>query len=164
MADEHVVVRSLEHLSGNLQRPGLAVAVETRDRPGPAYKEGVFSDDRVWIQLRGGLMVASARVKIAWRGEYSRIDEIKQRARAPASETFWHGRPRAGYAVVAELEQEWWIDPYWGGPRTYGYEWIVLETDAKRRSWLDPREPPRTGSGLRSAFFSARESGFPSAG
>ncbi|MCA1833192.1 MAG: hypothetical protein ABR548_01340 [Actinomycetota bacterium] len=161
MADEHVYIRSLEHFAGTPDRPRLGIGVETRDRPGPAYKAGVFSEDTVWIQLQGGLLVAKVRVKIAWRGEYSRIDEVRKRAGdAQVSESFWSGRPRGGYAVVAAFEQERWIEPHWGGPRTYGYEWIVLESDAKRKSWLDKKEPPRGGEDLRAKFLSARERSF----
>jgi hypothetical protein len=161
MADEHVVVRALEHMTGTPDRPRLAFGVETRDRPGPAYKEGVFSDDAVWVQLHGGLFVAKAKVKIAWRGEYSRLDEVRRRCPdLPAPESFWSGRPRAGYAVVATLEGERWIDPFWGGPRTYGYEWIVLENDAKRKSWLDHKPPPRGGEALREEFLAARAASF----
>ena len=161
MADEHVVIRSLEHMTGSNDRPALRYAIETRDRPGPAYKEGVYSDDTVWVQVRGGLIVAKAAVKIAWKGEYSRIDEIRKRAPdAPMPESFWAGRPRSGYAIVAQLQNERWVDPYWGGPRTYGYEWIVLESDAKRASWLEPKDPPRGGEGLKGDFVRARDAGF----
>lgn len=156
---EHVVVRPLEHFAGTPAKPALSVALETRDRAGPAYKAGIFSDDDVWIQVHGGLLVARARVEIAWRGEYSRLDEITARARElPAA--IWSGRPRAGYAVVAKLTQERWIDPVWAGPRTYGYEWIVLESASKRSAWLDAREPPRGGEGLLRDFLAARERSF----
>jgi len=156
---EHVVVRSLEHLAGTASKPSLDTALETRDRPGPAYKAGVFSDDDVWVQVHGGLLVARARVEIAWRGEYSRLDEIKARARG-LPDAMWSGRPRAGYAVVAKLTQERWIEPTWSGPRTYGYEWIVLENESKRASWLTPKEPPRGGEGLLQDFLAARERAF----
>ena len=46
---EHVVVRALEHLAGDSAKPALGFAVETRDRPGPAYKEGSSPDDVVWV-------------------------------------------------------------------------------------------------------------------
>lgn len=158
----HVHIRSLEHLAGSVERPRLEVAVETRDRPGPAYKAGVYSDDQVWVQVRGGLLVARATVRIAWRGEFSRLDEIKRRtADVPLPESFWSGRPRAGYAVVAQLSDERWIEPFWGGPRTYGYEWVVLEDERKRASWLDRKEPPRGGESLRDEFLAARSEGFP---
>jgi hypothetical protein len=158
---EHVQIRALEHMTGDPSGPRLRFAVETRDRPGPAYKAGVFSDDEVWIQLSGGLLVARARVKIAWKGEYSRIEEITRRVKgAPLPASFWQGRPRSGYAVVAELENERWIDPYWGGPRSYAYEWITLEGDAKRAGWLDRKEPPRGGEDLRTGFRRARDAGF----
>lgn len=161
MADEHVVIRALEHLSGDESGPRIGYGIETRDRPGPAYKGGVFSDDAVWVQLRGGLFVARARVKIAWRGEYSRIDEIRARCPGfPAPESFWIGRPRAGYAVVATLDVERWIEPFWAGPRTYTYEWIVLENEAKRSSWLNAKEPPRGGEGLKEEFLRSRAAGF----
>src|SRR5688572_7688147 len=161
MADEHVVIRALEHMTGSSERPSLRYAIETRDRPGPAFKEGVYSDDVVWVQLRGGLFVAKATVKIAWKGEYSRIDEIRRRAPdAAMPESFWTGRPRAGYAIVAQLQAERWIEPFWAGPRTYQYEWIVLESDAKRTSWLDQKEAPRGGEGLKGDFTRARDAGF----
>jgi len=161
MADEHVAIRALEHMVGDADRPRLRYAIEARDRPGPAYKEGVFSDDTVWIQLRGGLFVAKATVKMAWRGEFSRIDEIRARAAGlDVPEDFWQGRPRSGYAIVAELQAERWIEPFWGGPRTYGYEWVVLESDKKRASWLEPKEAPRTGEGLKGDFERARAAGF----
>jgi len=41
MADdstEHVQTRALEHVAGSEDRPALRYALETRDRPGPAYK------------------------------------------------------------------------------------------------------------------------------
>jgi hypothetical protein len=156
---EHVVVRSLQHIVGTPAKPALSIALETRDRPGPAYKAGVFSDDDVWIQVHGGLLVGRARVEIAWRGEFARLDEIKARARE-LPEAMWSGRPRAGYAVVAKLTQERWIDPVWAGPRTYGYEWIVLENASKRASWLEPKEPSRGGEGLLRDFLTARERSF----
>ncbi|HVL32677.1 MAG TPA: hypothetical protein VM600_03750 [Actinomycetota bacterium] len=158
---EHVQIRSLEHLTGDTARPLLRYAIETRERPGPAHKQGVYSDDELWMQLRGGLFVARARVKIAWRGEYSRLDEIRARVegwRVP--ESFWTGRPRHGYAIVAELQAERWVDPFWAGPRSYAYEWIVLESDAKRASWLDPKDPPRGRAGLVAEFLQARAGGF----
>jgi hypothetical protein len=160
MADEHVIIRALELMTGTTDRPRLGYAVETRDRPGPAYKEGVFSDDVVWVQLHGGLFVAKAKVKIAWRGEYSRIDEVRKRTPdAPMPDAFWNGRPRSGYAVVATLADERWIQPFWAGPRTYGYEWIVLENDAKRKSWLDKKEPPRGGETLKDRFVRTFKAG-----
>ncbi len=159
---EHVCIRALEDFAGSEDRPKLRYALETRDRPGPGFKAGVYSDDDVWIQLRGGLFVANARIKIAFRGEYSRIDEIRRRVPdIDVSDAFWSGRPRAGYAIVATIEQERWIDPYWGGPRTYAYEWIVLEDEKKRSSWLDVKPPPRGSEDLRVQFLDARRRGFP---
>ncbi|GAC1415086.1 MAG: hypothetical protein NVSMB57_10590 [Actinomycetota bacterium] len=141
-----MLVRKLEHLTGTKGSPRLGFAVEVRDRKGPAHKTGAFEDDIVWIQLSGGLIVGKAKVKICWRGEFSRIDEIRRRtAGSPIHdvEDFWAGRPRVGYSAVAELKNENWIPPYWGGPRTYGYEWIVLDEEKKRASWLDKKDPPR---------------------
>ena len=42
--------------------------------------------------------------------------------------------------------------PFWAGPRTYGYEWVRLEDEKKRASWLDRREPPRGGESLARSF------------
>ena len=152
---DHVLIRRLEYLSGTGRHPSLAYAIEMRERPGPAHKHGAFPDDVVWIQLHGGLFVAKARVRICWRGEYSLPKEIRARTRGSDIHgliDFWRRRPRSGYAAVAELEHEMWIEPFWAGPRTYGYEWILLENDKKRASWLDKREPPRTGDELRRHF------------
>ncbi|HVL63754.1 MAG TPA: hypothetical protein VM573_01150 [Actinomycetota bacterium] len=152
---DHVVVRKLEHLTGNGSRPHLGFAVETRDRPGPAHKNGAFPDDAVWVQLHGGLFVARARVELCWTGEYARIGEVRRRTHgAPIYDVldFWRGRPKFGYAAVASLKAETWIEPFWAGPRTYGYEWILLDDDKKRASWLDHKPPPRGGSDLPEAF------------
>jgi hypothetical protein len=153
---DHVVIRKLEHLTGSAAGPRLAFAVEARDRKGPAYKAGAFERDVVHVQLHGGLFVARAAVKISWIGEYSRIDEVRARTRgAPIHdvEDFWQGRPRIGYAAIAELGHERWLPaPFWAGPRTYAYEWVVLEDDAKRRSWLESKEPPRGGEGVKASF------------
>ncbi len=149
---DHVVVRSLGHLTGDAGKPAVGFAVETRDRPGPAYKEGSSPDDVVWVQLDGGLFVAKARIVIGWVGEYSSVDEVRARTAGPLHEldAFWTGRPRYGYAAVARLQHESWLaEPFWAGPRSYGYEWILLENDKKRTSWLDPKPPPRGGEGLR---------------
>ena len=153
---DHVVIRKLEHLTGSGDAPRLSYAVETRDRKGPAHKAGAFERDLVHVQVHGGLFVARAVVKISWIGEYSRIDEVRARTRgAPIHDVddFWQGRPRIGYAAVAELVQERWLpSTFWAGPRTYGYEWVVLDDDAKRKSWLEPKEPPRGGEGLKAEF------------
>ncbi|HEY7282195.1 MAG TPA: hypothetical protein VID47_11445 [Actinomycetota bacterium] len=152
---DHVVVRSLEHLRGDAGTPSLGFAVETRDRPGPAYKEGSSPDDPVWVQLEGGLFVAKARILLGWVGEYSSVDEVRSRTTGPLHDldAFWAGRPRYGYAAVARLQRESWLDdPFWAGPRSYGYEWVLLENDKKRASWLDPKPPPRGGEGLRDRF------------
>jgi hypothetical protein len=154
---EHVVIRPLEHLTGGADRPDLGFAVETRDRPGPAHKEGSSPDDDIWVQLEGGLFVARARIRLGWVGEYSTIDEVRARTRGSpieALDAFWAGRPRYGYAAVASLQGERWIDPFWAGPRSYAYEWVLLENDKKRASWLDPKPPPRGGEGLKSRFES----------
>jgi hypothetical protein len=153
---DHVLVRKLEHLTGSGSTPRLGYAVETRDRKGPAHKNGAFEGDLVHVQLHGGLLVARAVVRICWIGEYSRIDEVRARTKGSPIhdvEDFWQGRAKVGYAAVAELVNERWLPaPFWGGPRTYGYEWVVLEDDAKRKSWLDEKEPPRGGEGLKASF------------
>ncbi|MGH2795217.1 MAG: hypothetical protein ACRDKG_13045 [Actinomycetota bacterium] len=153
---DHVVIRKLEHLTGSEAGPRLGYAVETRDRRGPAHKSGAFESDVVHVQLHGGLFVARAAVKISWIGEYFGVDEVRARTRGSPLhdvEEFWAGRPRVGYAAVAELVQERWLPaPFWAGPRTYGYEWVVLEDDAKRLSWLDTKEPPRGGASLVRGF------------
>ncbi len=152
---DHVLIRHLEHLSGSREKPSLGFGVETRDRPGPLHKSGAFEDDRVWIQLHGGLFVARAVVRICWVGEYAEIGSVRIRTRSAAlhdMDAFWNHRPRYGYAAVATLHHEAWIDPFWAGPRTYGYEWVLLEDAKKRSSWLDAKPPPRGGEGLKRAF------------
>ena len=158
---DHVVVRKLEQLTGSAAAPSVGFAVETRDRPGPAYKEGTSPDDTVWVQLHGGLLVAKARIEIGWVGEYSSIAQVRDRTRAApqlhGQEAFWAGRPRYGYAAVAKLRFEKWLpEALWAGPRTYGYEWVVLENEKKRASWLEPKPPPRGGEGLLEQFSAWR--------
>lgn len=153
--DAHVLIRHLEHLTGTSSAPRIAYAIEARDRKGPAHKTGAFEDEVVWIQLHGGLYVGKAKVKICWRGEFSSIEEVRRRtAGSPIHDVaaYWEGRPRFGYAAVAELKAESWIQPFWAGPRTYGYEWVVLGDDAKRASWLEKKDPPRDGDTLRRQF------------
>lgn len=152
---EHVLIRRLEHLTGNAASPRLAYGVETRDRPGPVHKHGAFENDVVWIQLHGGLFVGRAVVEIAWVGEYSDVRQVRDRTRgAPIHgvEGFWTGRARYGYAAVVTLRRESWVEPFWAGPRTYAYEWVRLEDERKRSSWLDPRPPPREGAALVDRF------------
>lgn len=154
---EHVVIRALEHLTGDSDHPALGYAVETRDRPGPAFKNGTTPGEDVWVQLHGGLIVGKAKIKLGWVGEYSGIDSVRSRTKGAAVhdlDDFWVGRPRLGFAVVASLEQEKWVEPFWAGPRTYAYEWVTLEDEKKRASWLEPREPPRGGAGLLKQFRS----------
>lgn len=152
---DHVVIRKLEELTGTARSPQIGYAVETRERPGPAHKQGAFPDDGVWVQLRGGLIVAKARIQLCWRGEYSHIDEVRGRTRGSSIHdltAFWSGRPRYGYAAVASLTHEIWIDPYWAGPRTYGYEWVLLNDDKKRTSWLGEKPAPRSREDLMKSF------------
>lgn len=152
---EHVLIRRIEHLTGSPAAPRLGFAVEIRDRPGPAHKHGAFPDDDVWVQLHGGLYVAKAKVRICWVGEYSNIREVRRRtAGAPLHdvENFWARRPKFGYAAVAQLQGERWLEPFWAGPRTYGYEWIILDDAKKRSSWLDKKAPPSNGDALERAF------------
>lgn len=156
---EHVQIRKLEHLTGTANAPRLQYALETRTTRGPAHKEGAFPDDLVWIKVHGGLVVGKARVQIAWVGEYSSLGEIRQRTRDAAIyriDDLWAGRPKVGYAVVAELKDERWVEPHWAGPRTYGYEWVVLD-DKKRASWLEEKPPPRGGEELLNAFVAWRD-------
>jgi hypothetical protein len=154
---DHVIIRKLEHLSGSERAPALRFAVETRDRPGPAHKTGAFEGDSVWIQLHGGLMVGRAKVQICYVMEYSSIEEVRARTRGSALHgvaEFWKGRPRYGFAAVAAMVDESWLPtPQWSGPRSYGYEWVVLDDDKKRATWLDRKDPPRgDGAELRTKF------------
>jgi hypothetical protein len=157
---EHVLVRRLEHLSGSAESPALRYGVEIRERPGPLHKHGAFPDEVVWVQLHGGLFVGRAIVRLCWVGEYSSIDDVRGRTRGSSlhgMDDFWKGRPRYGYAAVAELERERWLpEPFWAGPRTYAYEWIRLEDGKKRSSWLEPKEPPRGEEGLLERFRARR--------
>ena len=158
---EHVLIRRLEHLTGSAVRPALGFGVEIRDRPGPLYKTGAFAEDRVWVQVHGGLFVAKAVVRISWVGEYSDVASVRARTKGSAIhdvDGFWKHRPRFGYAGVATLEHESWIEPFWAGPRTYGYEWVLLEDERKRSSWLDPKPPARGGEGLLEQFLAWRTS------
>jgi len=140
---DHVLIRRLEHLAASPGGPLIGFGVETRERPGPLHKHGAFPDEAVWIQLHGGLIVAKAVVSLCWVGEYSQVADVRARTRGSPLfdlEDFWKGRPRYGYAGVAGLHGERWLDePFWAGPRTYGYEWVRLEDEKKRRSWLDPK-------------------------
>jgi hypothetical protein len=153
---DHVLIRRLEHLTGSASLPSLAFGTEARDRPGPLHKRGAFEGDRVWVQVHGGLFVARAIVRICWVGEYSDIGSVRERTKGSAVydlDEFWKGRPRYGFAAVATLDRESWLDePFWGGPRTYGYEWVVLEDRKKASSWLDPKPPPRGGAAIQEAF------------
>lgn len=145
-AVDHVIIRKLEHLTGSSKAPAVGFAVETRERPGPAHKEGAFEGDVVWVQLHGGLIVAKAKVAIGYVMEYSNVEEVRRRTQGTPLHgvaDFWKGRPRYGFAAVASLTDEIWVTPYWGGPRTYAYEWVVLDEAKKRASWLDKKEPPR---------------------
>jgi hypothetical protein len=154
---DHVLIRDLDHLTGSAAAPALRFGVETRDRAGPLHKHGAYEDDLVWIQVHGGLFVGRATVRICWVGEYSDIEAVRARAVGSAIHdvaAFWERRPRYGYAGVVTLHREAWIEPFWAGPRTYGYEWVLLESDAKRSSWLDPKAPPRGGEGLLDRFRS----------
>jgi hypothetical protein len=157
MAD-HVLIRKLEHLTGTDKAPSWGYAVETRASAGPAHKHGAFPGDIVWLKLHGGLVVGRAQIKLAWVGEFSHIGEIRSRTRGSLIHDltpFWTGRPRVGYAVVAELQNERWIDPVWQGPRTYGYEWVVLD-EKKRAGWLQEKPPPRGGDELLASFLAWR--------
>ena len=120
---DHVLIRKTEHLTGSASSPKLGFAVETRDRPGPAHKNGAFEGDVVWVQLFGGIFVAKAKVRICWIGEYSKISEVRARTK---------GSP------IYE------VDSFWTGRPKYGYEWVLLDDDRKRSSWLDRKPAPRT--------------------
>ncbi len=91
-----MLIRKLEHLTGDASRPALRYAVETHTTAGPAFKEGAFPGDVVWIKLHGGLVVGKAQIEIAWVGEFSSLGEIRRRTYgAPIHEVdaFWAGRP-----------------------------------------------------------------------
>ena len=99
-------------------------------------------------------MIAKARIELCWIGEYSDVREVRARTKGSdlyEMRSFWTGRPRYGYAAVASLYREVWIDPYWAGPRTYGYEWVLLD-DKKKASWLDRKPPPRSTTDLEATF------------
>jgi len=154
---EHVIIRKLEHLTGTADRPTLGYAIEARERPGPAFKTGTSPEEAVWVQLHGGLFVAKAKIQLGWVAEFGGIDSVRARTRGSEIhelDEFWKGRPRLGYAVVASLQHEKWIEPFWAGPRTYAYEWVVMDDEKKRASWLEPKEPPRGGAGLLEQFRS----------
>ncbi|MBW3594148.1 MAG: hypothetical protein KY391_01110 [Actinobacteria bacterium] len=157
---DHVVIRKLEHLRGNARAPALRYAIETRATAGPAFKNGAFAGDVVWIKLHGGLMIGKAQIKIAWVGEYSSLREIQARTAGSAIQndaSFWAGRPKFGYAVVAELQNERWLEPKWQGPRTYGYEWVVMDSDNKATTWFAEKPPPRGGEDLLKRFLEWRD-------
>jgi hypothetical protein len=152
---DHVLIRRLEHLAGSPSSPALRFGVEVRDRPGPLHKLGAYPDEGVWVQLHGGLFVARAVVRITWIGEYDDVRQVRERTRGSALydlDGFWSHRPRYGYAGVVALEREAWVEPFWAGPRTYGYEWVRLESEAKRSSWLDLKPAPRRGEALLNRF------------
>jgi hypothetical protein len=141
---DHVVIFDPALVTARDGRPNVPVALEARDRPGPAYKQGVFSDDMVWIRM-GPLLVAKARVKIAWKGEYAFLREIRDRTKGSPlhdAESFWAGKPKIGYAIVAQLKDIFFLkEPALAGPRSYGYEWIVIENEKKQDTWLTRRPP-----------------------
>ena len=157
---QHVSIRKLEHLTGSKSAPAWGYAVETRASAGPAFKNGAFPDDTVWLKLHGGLVVGKARIKISWVGEYSSIAEVRARTRGSRLydiESFWTGRDKSGYAALGELVGERWIEPRWEGPRTYGYEWVLLDNDKKTETWTESKPEPRGGADLHRDFFRWKE-------
>lgn len=141
---DHVVIFDPGLVGATNGRPDITAAVEARDRPGPAYKHGVFSDDVVWIRM-GPLLVAKGKVKLAWKGEYAFLRELRDRTKGTelyGRDEFWAGKPKIGYAVVAQLKDVYFLkEPSLAGPRTYGYDWITLENEKKEDTWLTRRPP-----------------------
>ncbi len=139
-----MVILQPDELRAREGRPLVSVAVEARDRPGPAFKQGVFPDDTVWIRM-GPLLVARATVKIAWKGEYAFLREVRDRTKGSElydQEAFWQRKPKIGYAVVAQLREARFLpEATLAGPRSYGYDWIVLESESKQDTWLRKRPP-----------------------
>ena len=105
-------------------------------------------------------MVGKARIKISWVGEYSSISEVRARTRGSLLHdvaSFWDGRDKSGYAALGELVGERWIEPRWEGPRTYGYEWVLLDSDKKKAAWTEPKSAPRGGDELLDRFLAWRD-------
>jgi hypothetical protein len=148
---DHVVIFDPDHVRSRAGRPRFTVAVEARDRPGPAYKAGVGSGEVVWIRM-GPLVVAKATVDIAWHGEYAMLKEIRNRTKGTElfdQDGYWQGKAKIGYAVVAKLRDARWLpEPQLGGPRTYAYDWVVLENEKKEDTWLDLKPPESKDAGL----------------
>jgi hypothetical protein len=148
---DHVVSRKLEELTGTAKAPQIGYAVETRDRPGPAHKNGAFPNDGVWIQLRGGLIVAKARIQLCWSGEYSHIGEVRNRTRGSALHdmtSFWSGRramatQRSPHSHMRRGSSR--TGPGRAPTATSGCCWTT--TRSAQAGWTrSPRRAPRTTS------------------
>ena len=103
-------------------------------------------------------LVAAGELQAAGLGAAVIIMGIMQREggmhRRPRQHDRHHRQRQLGGAAIrrAELQHESWIEPFWAGPRTYAYEWVLLENDKKHKSWLDRKDSPRTGADLAAKF------------
>lgn len=134
---EHIAIQKKEYTFDDLETfPVLCRCKKRKDVP---YNK-VLKGDTVYL-LSNGLIKVKATVSKVTSKEYDDIGEIRDLCKGTKlynGKSYWNDMKDRRYATVVWLtDQEVLRNSIRPRNRSFGSSWIVLDTEHKRREWLD---------------------------
>ena len=132
---EHIAIQKPEWTFDNLQT--LTVLCRCSVKKIAPYDK-VSRGDKVYVKL-GEFIRIEATVLDYTQIEYDDINKVRdlcKRTSLYSGSSYWNEQPSQGYATIVWLEDH---KPKQICPRekSHGSSWIVLDSEQKRREWLD---------------------------
>jgi hypothetical protein len=133
---EHIAIQREDRTFDDWQT--LPVLCRCKNKKDPPYGK-VASGDIVYVVL-GGEIKLRATVEQPEFQEYNDINDIRELCKGTllySGESYWEDMSDRRYATVVWLkDQEPLEPPIKPSARSYGSDWIVLDTPEKRKAWL----------------------------
>ncbi|MBA7663629.1 hypothetical protein ES703_71674 [subsurface metagenome] len=135
---EHVAIQNKRYTFDNLET--LPVLCRCNKRKDVPY-EKVSPGDKIYIQSDGLITVKATVLKVTLK-EYDDINDIRNLCKGTKlydGKNYWNDMKDRHYATVVRLANHEDLSnrPIRPRKRSYGSSWIVMDSEQKRREWLE---------------------------
>ena len=144
---EHIAIRDERYVAGTKEAPEVGVFTQTHAGRHPTPWGRIAPGELVWMKWSdGGPVVATSRVFAVAELEdcdAARLrEEVAPRYRLYHLDDYWEGLRRKGRfdAIVVRLRGEQWLEELIHPHVPNRESWVVLDSEEKRRRWLEPEE------------------------
>lgn len=147
---EHIVIRRPEFVAGTKKKPEVKVFVQSHKKHMPIKLSKLKPNQVIWMKWVGGPIVAKAKI-LSWHSGHiinGNINEVRKLTIGTnlfGLDYYWHQLMKKGtffYVVVRMSDEKWLEELIYPKVKSYGANWVYIDSEKKKRDWLSNKVPP----------------------